>query len=1695
MGSNLKASSAGSVTKRRAFILCLLVATCALIVAPSAQASLGIDAFWGSKGGSEADGGRFQTNGPRGVAIYEATGDVYVADTGFHRIQVFDEDGNFKAAWGFDVDSVNPSTAFEICTEKANCKTGVNSVSPAPGGEFSNPSAIAVNQTNGHVYVNDVSFNRVQEFTAAGAFVRAFGQDVVSAGPDNAGTGFEVCIAANGDTCKTGTTTGDLGGVINSPTGENVASLTVAPAGAPNAGDVLIADPNRRRVQEFTAAGAFVRAFGWDVVQPGGSGASMINEQQKITVDPGLTGGAFTLSWTPAGGSAQTTAAIPAGAEASAVEAALAALAGIGAAANVDVSGPAGGPFTVEFTGALADNNVNQISIGAGSLPVGTGLNCSSSTTAETTSIQWLANGEPIVGATGSSYTLAAGDAGKSVQCRVFKANGTAGSVQTSFNPLPVASTPSGPLPTPPVGNITLTSSPANPVVGTVVTCPAGTWANSPTSYTYTWLRNGSTVMETETKAATSDTYAVKAEDVPSNIQCVVTASNANGSASKASQNKVTASFGGSSPGGNTGAIAVSVPLPSGTVTTLQEGSAAFEVCVAAAQCKAGSPAGDGVGRFAETTPTRVAEDPSGRIYTVERTGTATGAPLVRTSGFRVQSFGLSGSVLTAQGTFDCADLCGTRSGVVSASDNPVDVAVDAQGAVYVQKVVPEGTGEPEVPVVVGVGEHYQERILKIDPAGNGGSGQVVESMIGNPGEEPGVEGDISVAVRVKGISGLAVTGSGSRLYFSTTGTQRSRVYRMSQISGPSGSVTTDSVGATAVNLDATIQPAETLGNVKTLYRFEYRREGTLGWIASPNVDLNVGNGSAGGESSECSPAVEAAICHVSGEIDGLEVGRTYQYRLVARTTYQGAAFTTAPQEFTTAPVPPSVKTGSAVWSGPPSTSPSLTFVGQVNPQGANTGYSFEYVTQAEFDVSEFADAQIAPASPVSAGHGTKTIDVTVAKNGLDPTSSYRFRLVATNPSGTATGIEGSVAPPHGGDRFIELVSQGDSQAGDVSSVHTAISDDGERASFTAITFGDEQQAAPWIISPAIGQRGAAGWQSTAVGGDPESTGSSSWDVEGGIGDAAVTRRLWSTVPAPQTMQFSARKLDGTLEPITPVMSPLDRVGFFGLDYKGGSPDLSTLVFSSTSATQFPDEQPLNGASNLYEVSDAGTDAAAVSLVNRDGGGIIGGACGATLGSTSLKTNAVSADGSVVYFSARPEAPATGSCDTTKPLRIFKRVEGLSTVEVSSCAKTAPGNCSGGDDLYLGASANGTKVFFSTSRQLTDSDADSTSDLYLYDSAPPAGEPNLVQVSAGELVPGAPPAHEVGKGAEVLGLVDLAMDGSRVYFVAKGQLTAEGNPGGNNVYVYQRDDAHPAGRIDFVATVAPEITPIIGDSSGDPRLWAANGNSTGGGKPAYALPRYEGSGVSRADGDGHLLVFITKQPLLPAEDADSSNDLYRYDDEAGELECLSCVGDAAVPVNIIGRNVAFGQPDQIQRERVASEDGSEVVFSTREKLLPADSNATAEDVYMWDEGTLSLISGATSDSGVSYFEFGGGPAISPDGDTVLFSTRATILPQDGDNGATDIYAARIDGGFRQEETTSDCASEDACRAPLPAETPPASSPGSATFAGAGNVKTKCAKKKVLRGNRCVKPKHKHKKHKRGKGKKQSRDGSGRRAGR
>jgi len=190
-------------------------------------------------------GGAGQLAIPLGVAI-DGAGGLYVTEHVNQRVSRFTTAGQFTRAWGFDV-MLGDGKGFEVCTRATGCRPG------EPGGragQLGFPGGIAVDDTG--IYVTDPANDRVSQFTKEGAFVRAFGYDVVPGG----GKRFEICTQATG--CKPGIA-GAQAGQLDGP------SYVAGDA----AGSIFVTDQANIRVNQFTAAGAFVRAWGFDVV-PGG---------------------------------------------------------------------------------------------------------------------------------------------------------------------------------------------------------------------------------------------------------------------------------------------------------------------------------------------------------------------------------------------------------------------------------------------------------------------------------------------------------------------------------------------------------------------------------------------------------------------------------------------------------------------------------------------------------------------------------------------------------------------------------------------------------------------------------------------------------------------------------------------------------------------------------------------------------------------------------------------------------------------------------------------------------------------------------------------------------------------------------------------------------------------------------------------------------------------------------------------------------------------------------------------------------------------------------------------------------------------------------------------------------------------------------------------------------------------------------
>jgi tripartite motif-containing protein 71 len=160
---------------------------------------------WGYSGrvSTVFDGGDGSFDFPASVAV-DTMGNVYVlrddayypGDPPMHRIQQFDQDGEFLSGWNYpDLAKLhvhqmqgvayNPSSGY-LCVSNAyydtvQCFDVTGTLIfefGGPGstyGKFNFPSKIAVDRTNGSMYVIDLGNSRIQKFTDSGVFQSQWG--------------------------------------------------------------------------------------------------------------------------------------------------------------------------------------------------------------------------------------------------------------------------------------------------------------------------------------------------------------------------------------------------------------------------------------------------------------------------------------------------------------------------------------------------------------------------------------------------------------------------------------------------------------------------------------------------------------------------------------------------------------------------------------------------------------------------------------------------------------------------------------------------------------------------------------------------------------------------------------------------------------------------------------------------------------------------------------------------------------------------------------------------------------------------------------------------------------------------------------------------------------------------------------------------------------------------------------------------------------------------------------------------------------------------------------------------------------------------------------------------------------------------------------------------------------------------------
>jgi hypothetical protein len=239
----------------------------------------------------------------------------------------------------------------------------------------------------------------------------------------------------------------------------------------------------------------------------------------------------------------------------------------------------------------------------------------------------------------------------------------------------------------------------------------------------------------------------------------------------------------------------------------------------------------------------------------------------------------------------------------------------------------------------------------------------------------------------------LAVDATTHKVYLSNPGGNNLRVFeRIGSIPAPTASIEAPmSVGQVEATLRATVNPK---GHVLTSCGFDY----------TDHADF-LANGFANAETAPCPGVVgDDGSVSISANVKGLDTGTSYDYRVQIE-SYGGPAESGSQSFQTLPPLAPEATTGAASAL----TKTAATLGGTVNPKGGTvSNCHFEYVTEASFQSSGFTGATSKVCSTIPSGNVANAVSAKVT--GLSAATTYRFRVVATNNSGTMQATDKTFA-------------------------------------------------------------------------------------------------------------------------------------------------------------------------------------------------------------------------------------------------------------------------------------------------------------------------------------------------------------------------------------------------------------------------------------------------------------------------------------------------------------------------------------------------------------------------------------------------------------------------------------------------------------------------------------------------------------
>lgn len=802
-----------------------------------------------------------------------------------------------------------------------------------------------------------------------------------------------------------------------------------------------------------------------------------------------------------------------------------------------------------------------------------------------------------------------------------------------------------------------------------------------------------------------------------------------------------------------------------------------------------------------------------------------------------------------------------------------------------------------------------------------------------------------------------------------------------------------------SVHLSGTV---DAVGSGLATFAFELSSDGGATW--TPVIDESADAGQT------------ESVSHPVSESTNLLENVEYKARLSA--TNINGTHTSEIQTFTTGTSPPGVG-GERVTERE---TDSATLRGSVNPRGLQTTYHFDYGLTTAYG------SAVPTGNEATLGNGHGERGVAQLLRGLQPNTTYHYRLVARNAAGETTGADRTFTTPAvaGFQRAYELVSPAAKGGNSVSFLSQGfqMGSDGNNAVFSGggtTLLGVGSETAP-LYPRYVAHRTEGGWSTKAV--DPPQKENLQIAISYTLavsddGTKAIVmskRKLAEGAVEGDTNTYLRDVATGEYTTMTTTPSALyfsQQTGFFQSEVVAGTPNFDhVLLWAKIEfgvGISFLPGAPPNA---LYEFTDGQLHLASVLPDGTPSTGTGG-------DKWDHDPYRMSADGSRVFFEG-----ADGV--------VYVRIGGTTTQVVSASRRSVddgtaqPGN-------FLSATADGRFAYIYGHDLTDDSEPDVTS-LYRYS----VDDDDLQLLTKVATSPGTPKGPIYGS----------AIDGDTLYFLSNDGL--DGNStSGSNIYVWRDGVLSHVASLDQSRDFALAWGTYNWRVSRNGRYFIFAANSQ--------LTEYDNS--------------IPQPPTVCRDFAEGDpgtacREIYRYDADTGTLLCASCRPDGIPPAG----HSTTGQTQLDIGTRTFPHgvtNSGQVFFDTPDPLVARDTNG-ARDVYEFDGTEPHLISsGRGSDS-----QFEGA---SLDGSSVFFTTQNPLVKADTDN-ATDLYVARVGGGFASQnaEPAVPCSGE-GCRAAAAPPSPPPPG-GSEAASGPGNAsprkKHRCGKgrhKQKIKGKtRCVK---------------------------